>query len=89
MDPDTRMAVSLVLSLVLSASNLRLAMAGRADIVGVGIRYVIGFVICFVLVGIVGRLFHGYLAGLERDEPATDTGPEIGAATDGDVTAPA
>ncbi len=61
MNPDTRMAVSLILSLALSASNLRMAAAGEADIVVVGVRYVVGFVICFVLVGIVGRLFNSYL----------------------------
>lgn len=70
MNPDTRMATSLLLSLLLSATNLRMAAEGRADIVIVGVRYVIGFVICFMLVGIVGRLFNSYLHQMPRAELA-------------------
>lgn len=70
MNPDSRMATSLLLSLLLSASNLRMAAEGRADIVIVGVRYVIGFVICFMLVGIVGRLFNSYLHQTTRTELA-------------------
>lgn len=74
MNPDSRFATSLVLSLLLSATNLRMAAAGRADIVVVGVRYVIGFVICFLLVGIVGRLFNGYLTQLEPDAAMAGAG---------------
>lgn len=70
MNPDTRMATSLLLSLLLSAANLRMAAEGRADIVIVGVRYVIGFVICFMLVGIVGRLFNSYLHQMPRADLA-------------------
>ena len=70
MNPDTRLATSLLLSLLLSATNLRMAAEGRADIVIVGVRYVIGFVICFMLVGIVGRLFNSYLHQMPRAELA-------------------
>lgn len=71
MNPDTRMAVSLVLSLVVSAQNLRLAALGHADIVDVGLRYVAAFLIAFVVVGTVGRVFNDYLASLETDEETT------------------
>lgn len=75
MNPDTRMALSLVLSLALSATNLRMAAEGRADIVVVGLRYIVGFVICFTLVGIVGRLFNTYLTQHgQRDLKLAGTG---------------
>ncbi len=61
MDPDTRMAVSLVLSLAVSARNLQMAASGHADIVDVGLRYVAGFLVIFVLVGVAGRLVNDYL----------------------------
>lgn len=72
MNPDTRMATSLLLSLALSASNLRMAATGDADIVVVGLRYLAGFVLCFVLVGIIGRLFNAYLnqSGLHTHDVA-------------------
>lgn len=75
MNPDTRMATSLVLSLLVSANNLRLAVEGRADIVTVGVRYAVGFVLCFILVGIVGRLYNVYLAELEERRGADDPQP--------------
>lgn len=61
MNPDTRMALSLLLSLAVSAGNLRMAAAGQADIVVVGIRYVVAFVVAFVVVGAIGRVFNDYL----------------------------
>lgn len=82
MNPDTRMAVSLVLSLAVSAQNLRLAALGQADIVQVGIRYVIGFVAIFLAVGAVGRVFNAYIAAVEERraerhaEMSTEPGPE-------------
>lgn len=65
MNPDTRMAISLVLSLAVSAQNLRLAALGHADIVVVGVRYVIAFLVAFVVVGVVGRVFNDYLRALD------------------------
>ncbi len=62
MNPDTRMALSLVLSLTVSADNLRMAASGHADIVDVGLRYVAAFLIAFVVVGAVGRVFNEYQA---------------------------
>lgn len=82
MNPDTRMAVSLVLSLAVSAQNLRMAALGRADIVEVGLRYVIGFVAIFLAVGATGRVFNAYIAGVEerrareQAETSTEPGPE-------------
>ena len=78
MNPDTRMALSLVLSLIVSARNLQLAAAGHADIVVVGIRYVLAFVVAFVVVGAIGRVFNDYLAGAAvragSDREAPDPG---------------
>lgn len=65
MNPDTRMAVSLALSLVVSARNLRMAAAGQADIVVVGFRYVVGFLAAFVVVGLIGRVLNGYVGDPE------------------------
>lgn len=62
MNPDSRMAISLLLSLAVSYQNLRMAAMGEADIVIVGVRYVVGFVVAFVLVGAAGRLFNDYVA---------------------------
>jgi len=65
MNPDSRMALSLLLSLVVSAGNLRLAAAGDADILDVGVRYVVAFVIAFVAVGAIGRVFNEYLEAVD------------------------
>lgn len=65
MNPDSRMALSLLLSLAVSAGNLRLAAAGEADIFVVGVRYVIAFVIAFVAVGAIGRVFNEYLDAVD------------------------
>ncbi len=75
MNPDTRMALSLVLSLLVSAENLRMAAAGEADIVSVGLRYVIGFVLIFLVVGAVGRVFNAYLDAVDaaRNEHQSDS----------------
>lgn len=66
MNPDTRMALSLVLSLVVSGQNLRMAATGQADIVEVGLRYVVAFVVIFLAVGAVGRVLNAYVAGVEE-----------------------
>lgn len=68
MNPDTRMAISLVLSLAVSAGNLRLAASGHADIVDVGIRYVAAFLVAFVVVGALGRVFNEYVSAVDRDD---------------------
>ncbi len=72
MNPDTRMAISLLLSLAVSAENLRLAASGHADIVDVGFRYVIAFVVAFAVVGAVGRVFNDYLSTVDRDADPGD-----------------
>lgn len=65
MNPDSRMALSLLLSLAVSAGNLRLAASGDADILEVGIRYTLAFVVAFVAVGAIGRVFNDYLDGID------------------------
>jgi hypothetical protein len=70
MDADTRMALSLVLSLVVSAGNLRMAAGGHADIWDVGLRYVLAFVVSFVAVGAVGRVLRTYVAETEARQRA-------------------
>jgi len=59
------MACSLVLSLLVSASNLRLAAAGDVDIVVAGVRYVVAFVVAFVAVGAIGRVLRDYVASVD------------------------
>ena len=79
MDADTRMACSLVLSLLVSAGNLRAAAAGDADILHVGLRYVLAFVLAFVAVGYVGRLLRDDADAAEARRAAigdADDGPE-------------
>ncbi len=81
MNPDTRMAISLVFSLVVSAQNLRMAAAGEADIVDVGVRYVVAFLAAFVVVGIAGRVFNSYLEAHEI--PDGDADDAVGGPVDG------
>lgn len=82
MNPDTRMAISLLLSLAVSAPNLRMAAGGDADIVTVGLRYVVAFVIAFVTVGAVGRVFADYVHGpaLADDADRPPASPAVEAA---------
>ena len=87
MNPDTRMALSLVLSLLVSAENLRMAAAGEADIVLVGLRYVIGFVLIFLVVGAIGRVFNAYLDAV--DAVREDEGDAGGTAGEPGMQAPA
>lgn len=68
MNPDSRMAISLVLSLLVSADNLRLAASGEADIVTVGVRYVVAFLLAFTVVGLIGRMVNGYVRAQHEDE---------------------
>jgi hypothetical protein len=69
------MALSLLLSLAVSAGNLRLAATGHADIFEVGIRYTVAFLVAFVAVGIIGRVFNDYLDGIEaRRAEGADAG---------------
>lgn len=68
MNPDTRMAVSLVMSLAVSGPNLRLAVTGRADIVDVGLRYLVAFLVAFAVVGTVGRVFNAYIDDQRGDD---------------------
>jgi hypothetical protein len=65
-DADTRMACSLVLSLVISADNLRRAATGEADILQVGVRYVVAFLVAFVAVGMLGRVLRDYVDAAEE-----------------------
>lgn len=66
MNPDTRMAASLVLSLAVSMPNLLRVLAGEADILPVGIRYIVAFLLAFFGVGMVGGLYNRYL--VDRDD---------------------
>jgi len=75
-DADSRMACSLVLSLLVSAGNLRLAAAGEADILDVGLRYVVAFLLAFAAVGFVGRLLRGYVIAAEERHRKAKGEPE-------------
>lgn len=66
MNPDTRFAASLALSLALSIPNLLGVIAGTADIVSVGLRYLAAFAVAYFGVGVVGRLYNSYLAAREE-----------------------
>lgn len=76
MDADSRMACSLVLSLLVSAGNLRLAAAGEADILDVGVRYVVAFLLAFAAVGFVGRLLREYVVAAEERRRAAPGEPD-------------
>lgn len=86
MNPDSRFAASLVLSLLIASPALLAVAGGERDIVSGGLRYLAAFVVAWLGVGIVGRLFNDYLADVEvehADHPhatdAADSGevPEV------------
>jgi hypothetical protein len=60
MNADTRFAASLLLSLALSMPNLLKVLSGDAEIVLVGIYFLVAFIFLFIAVGTVGHLYNTY-----------------------------
>lgn len=61
MNPDTRFAASAGLALALNATWFAGVVRGTHDVLHTGGRFVVSFLVMFVAVGILGRLYNGYL----------------------------
>lgn len=82
MNHHTRMALTLVFSLLVSAQNFKMAAMGEADFVDVGLRYVAAFLIGFVFFGVFGNVVNSYIVAVEArraeaDAPSDDLGDAL------------
>jgi len=73
MNPAARLSLALVAGLVLWLPTLSATLRGDVDLFEAAIRYLVGFLLARLAVGLLARLIHSYVDGAEQDVARTIT----------------
>jgi len=75
-NPAARLSLALVVGLALSSPTLRACVRGDADVLTAAMRYLVAFVLSWVSIAGVARLFEAYASvGLHDAAEAVDDTP--------------